>query len=317
LYLAEVEYRIEKLSAQNIHHLVPLYQAAFDQSVSLQFLLKKYNTRPFGVEFIGFIAFASNGIAAAYYGVIPCFFKLDGKTVLAAQSADTMTHPDHRKQGLFQRLAAKTYDLAREQNIQFIFGFPNQNSLPGFIKLNWQFLPDQLQVFTLRATGFAYARLLKKLPLLSAFYEIIVSQLLGEKQIDQSFFENKNEDGVSHDNTFIAYKTYNTTHVAAINTVKVWVKADGKLKVGAIHGLHKTSAEDFLRRLKKLATKLGCRDVIFMTSKNSSLYQILINAVTPKDAFSIGFLPLQAGSFSFENVLFEYCDVDISKSRIA
>ncbi len=296
---------------QNIHHLVPLYRAAFHLRVTIPFLLKKYDTRSLGVEFIGFIAFTSTGMAVGYYGVIPCFFQLKGNSIVAAQSADTMTHPEHRKKGLFQQLAKQTYDLAREQNIRFIFGFPNQNSLPGFIKLKWQFLPDQFQVFTIRAGGFAYARLLKKSALLSLFYNILLDRILGDEASGESFFEEKTEDGVRHDHKFLAYKTYNVTHFVNINKVKLWIKADGKLKVGAVQELSKNNAIDFFHHLTKLASWLGCSEVIFMTSKHSLLYQMLQDTLTPKNAFPIGFLPLQDELLSFENTMFEYCDVDI------
>ena len=296
---------------QNIHHLVPLYRAAFHLRVTIPFLLKKYDTRSLGVEFIGFIAFTSTGMAVGYYGVIPCFFQLKGNSIVAAQSADTMTHPEHRKKGLFQQLAKQTYDLAREQNIQFIFGFPNHNSLPGFIKLKWQFLPDQFQMFTIRTGGFAYARLLKKSSILSLCYNILLNYFLGYEASGESFFEEKTSDGIRHDDRFLAYKTYNVTHFVNINKVKLWIKADGKLKVGAVQGLHKSNAADFLYYLKRLASRLGCSEVIFMTSKHSSLYEILLETLTPKDAFPIGFLSLQNSGHSFKNIEFEYCDVDI------
>jgi hypothetical protein len=306
-----VEYRIEKLSEQNIQHLVPLYRAAFHQSVLPSYLLKKYNTRSLGVEFIGFIAFTPKAVAAAYYGVIPCLFQLKGKTVVAAQSADTMTHPEHRQKGLFQLLAQQTYDLAREQNIQFIFGFPNQHSLPGLVKLKWQFLADQLQMFKISVGGLAYARILKKSDLMSLLYNTLLSRFLGNERPAESFFEKRTADGVRHDRTFFAYKTYNATHIVKISNAKIWIKADGKLKVGAVQGLYKNNAVDFLRRIKKLASRLGCSELIFMTCKHSALYQVLSETLTPKDAFPIGFLPLQEEPLVVEHISFEYCDVDI------
>ena len=51
-------------------------------------------------------------------------------------------HPDlkHRKKGLFIRLVKKTHQLAKDEGIRVIFGFPNKNSYPGFKnKLNWIF----------------------------------------------------------------------------------------------------------------------------------------------------------------------------------
>lgn len=305
-----MDYRIEKLSAETIRHLVPLYKAAFHQKVSYKFLLKKYDTRSVGPEFIGFIAYTSEGLAVAFYGVIPCFFQLNGKKVIAAQSADTMTHPQHRKKGLFQNLALKTYALAAEQRIQLVFGFPNQDSYPGFMKLKWQFLPDQLQVFTIKAANFSYSRLLYRTPGLFSIYNMLLNGLLSVEHPDASFFGEKISDGVIRDDTFCLYKKYNATHLITIDKVKAWIKVDGKLKIGAVQGLNENNAAGFIQRLTSIASRLGCRDVIFMTSKYSLLYEVLKKTLTPRDAFPIGFLPLQSEKVSMADASFEYCDAD-------
>lgn len=305
-----MDYRIEKLSAENIRHLIPLYKTVFHETVSQKFLLKKYDTRSIGPEFVGFIAYTPHGKAVAYYGVIPCFFQLNGKKVIAAQSADTMTHPDHRKKGLFQNLALKTYALAAEHDIKFVFGFPNQDSYPGFIKLNWQFLPDQLQVFTIKAGSFSYSRLLYRVPGLFFLYNILLNGLWGVEQSDSSFFRDNTSDGLIHDDKFCLYKKYNTTHIITIDNVKAWIKIDGKLKVGAVQGLSENNASEFLKRLTATASRLGCGELIFMTSKYSSLYDILKKTLSPEDALPIGYLPLQSEKVSLEDASFEYCDAD-------
>ena len=305
-----MDYRIEKLSAENIHHLIPLYKAVFREKVSHKFLLKKYDTQSVGPEFVGFIAHTPNGTAVAYYGVIPCFFQLNGKKVIAAQSADTMTHPDHRKKGLFQKLALKTYALAAEQGIKFVFGFPNQDSYPGFIKLNWQSLPDQLQAFTIKAANFNYSRPIYRIPGLFFLYTILLNGIFGAERPDHSFFRENISDEIIRDDTFCLYKKYSTTHIITINKVKAWIKVDGKLKVGAVHGLNESNAERFLQRLTAVASRLGCGEVIFMTSKYSTLYEILKKDLTPKDAFPIGYLPLLAEKVSMADPSFEYCDAD-------
>ena len=305
-----MDYRIEKLSAENIRDLIPLYKLVFHETVSHEFLLKKYDTRAIGPDFIGFIAYTPNGMAAAYYGVIACFFQLNGKKVIAAQSADTMTHPDHRKKGLFQNLALKTYALARDQGIKFVFGFPNQDSFPGFMKLNWQFQPDMLQVFTINAANFSYSRFLYRIPGLYSLYNNILKGFFGIERPDSTFFIEKISDGMIHDDTFCLYKKYNTTHIITIDKVKAWVKIDGKLKVGAVQGLNENNAPRFIKRLTTIASRLGCGEVIFMTSKYSSLYEILKKTLIPKDAFPIGFLPLQSEKVSMTGASFEYCDAD-------
>ena len=306
-----MDYQIERLSAQNIQHLVSLYHKVFHQVTSKSFLLRKYDTKAVGIDYVGFIAFAPSGIAAAYYGVIPCYFQINGETVVAAQSADTMTHPDFRKEGLFKLLAKKTYDLARKLNIQFIFGFPNQDSYHGFVKLGWKFVPDQLQVFSMKTGSMPYARMLKHIPFLSDLYNSILVSVLGQDRVFPSFFDDQATTGVKHDHTFCAYKTYYRTYIVNIEGASAWIRIDGALKVGAVKGLNKSNCQYFLARLKSQASRWGCSEVIFITSKYSALHDVIIETLTPRDAFPIGYLPLQDDHPSLERASFEYCDIDI------
>ncbi len=305
-----MDYRIEQLSPENIHHLVPLYKAAFKQSMSLPHLIKKYDTISFGASFIGFIAFTPQSMAAAYYGVIPCHCWVEGKTILAAQSADTMTHPHHRRKGLFEKLAKKTYMLATAQQVRLIFGFPNQKSFPGLVKLNWVFTSEPLQVFVLKTGGIPYAKILTRSPMLRRLYHASINSLIGDGMIKESFFEKPPDNSVKHDELFIKYKQYNASYVVTLDRVAAWIRVDGILKVGAVSGLHQENASQFLSRLRTLAAKAGCSEIMFMTSINSSLYQILKDSCSPSYTFPIGFLPLSNDKIHIDKICFEYCDVD-------
>ena len=75
---------------------------------------------------------------AAIYTALPVIFKINDVLLPALQSIDTMTDLDHRGKGLFPKLAAKLYSDAAENNFSLVYGFPNENSAPGFFKkLQW------------------------------------------------------------------------------------------------------------------------------------------------------------------------------------
>lgn len=77
------------------------------------------------------------------YALWPVALRVGGEVVLGAQSLDTMTHPEFRGQGMFPRLAAACYEMAAEQGIRVLYGFPNANSYSGFVrKLNWDHTGD-------------------------------------------------------------------------------------------------------------------------------------------------------------------------------
>lgn len=308
--LSTSQYNFERLSQANIHHLVGLYRDVFHKKITLEFILRKYDTQAFGVACIGYIAFSTDGQPAAFYGVLPCIVQLDGQRVLAAQSADTMTHPAHQKKGLFLLLAQKTYDLARKENIRFIFGFPNQNSYNGFVKLGWQFMPGQLQRFTVGGSFFPYAKLLYRSRLLSKVHYAIARTLLSTEGVMKLGDEQDN--GILRDKKFVEYKRYSKTLFSGISgSSYAWLKADGTLKVGLISPQKDLSARTLISQLKRIAFFLGCGEVIFITNKNSTLYNLLLRLRKPVDALPVGFYNLSSEEIDFSKLTFEYCDIDI------
>lgn len=63
---------------------------------------------------------------------------LNGREIVAGQSCDTMVRSDHRGKNWFTKLATTNYETAKEDGSRCVFGFPNRNSYPGFMKhLSW------------------------------------------------------------------------------------------------------------------------------------------------------------------------------------
>jgi GNAT superfamily N-acetyltransferase len=68
---------------------------------------------------------------------------IGGQAVSGAQSLDTMTHPLYRGRGMFVTLAQACMELARERGVEVLYGFPNDQSFPGFVrKLEWDHIGD-------------------------------------------------------------------------------------------------------------------------------------------------------------------------------
>jgi hypothetical protein len=62
----------------------------------------------------------------------------DGSLIRAVRPVDTATHPDYQRRGVFSSLTRRaTADLGAG-DAAFIFNTPNQNSLPGYIKMGWE-----------------------------------------------------------------------------------------------------------------------------------------------------------------------------------
>ncbi|UCF08688.1 MAG: GNAT family N-acetyltransferase [Thermoplasmata archaeon] len=80
-----------------------------------------------------------NGKFAGHYTIIPARMKIGDEIILGSQSVATATHPDYRRQGIFERLANKTYANAAKLGINVTYGFAKVGpSYHGFVKkLDW------------------------------------------------------------------------------------------------------------------------------------------------------------------------------------
>ena len=75
---------------------------------------------------------------AGHYAVSSVRLRVAGTNVLTALSGTTMTDPEFRGQGLFPMLADATYEMMRQNEMPFVWGFPNSQSHGGFVKnLAW------------------------------------------------------------------------------------------------------------------------------------------------------------------------------------
>ncbi|WP_367362920.1 GNAT family N-acetyltransferase [Mesotoga sp.] len=63
-----------------------------------------------------------------------------GQVLKAYQPVDTVVHPDYQGQGLFTKLTVKALKQATEIGTDLLFNFPNQNSMPGYLKLGWNYV---------------------------------------------------------------------------------------------------------------------------------------------------------------------------------
>jgi GNAT superfamily N-acetyltransferase len=142
------DYDVKRITSSSVSDLVWLLQESYpNENYQLAQRLAKFDTGYLGVRDVGYIAY-HKGIPAAFYGLFPCKMRWRDTTFLAAQSGDTVTHPTHRRKGLFYDLAKRTYGLAATLGIYMVFGLPNiHNSYPGLLKLEWQDLfPMQVYV---------------------------------------------------------------------------------------------------------------------------------------------------------------------------
>jgi hypothetical protein len=96
----------------------------------------KHWSNPFGKS-IALVAASREGQIVGLRTFMRWQFQSGSKTLKAVRAVDTVTHPDFRRYGVFSSLTTKAIERTRESNVDLIFNTPNDDVLPGYLKLGW------------------------------------------------------------------------------------------------------------------------------------------------------------------------------------
>lgn len=277
-----MKYCFEKLSIDNIKDLVPLYENAFGKPTTVKALIAKFDTGFTGHAFVGFTAYdKETNEAAAFYGVFPCFCIFQNEKLLVAQSGNTMTHSNHRGQGLFTQLALETYNYCKEIGIHLVFGFPNNNSYPGFVKnLDWIHF-DDIEAYCVRVRTISFYRLNKWFKMSEkSFYErgdSILSNFVKGKPFQSSCFT-ENTPVIDRSTAFFNYKTYEKNYLIQLSGLNLWVNFNTDfLVIGDIELATEQEWNNAIRELKKIAAKMFIPHLRFQGSTETRLARYFAN----------------------------------------
>ena len=307
------DYSLEQLSADNLHDLYRLFKSVYGKKQHPGFFHRKYDTAYTGHSYIGYFAYSRDRTPIAFYGVIPCFLRGGGKRILAAQSTDTMTHPDYRLKGVFMKLAERCFQLCQDHGILLLFGFPNQNSYHGFLKLGWT-MTGTMDFFSLQVVKVSWKNLSSKFSLTRIAYKwyckrvlnkyILPERGIGNRLIKEGFT------GIDRDESYLRYKTYSETLVLGISQSKVWVEIKYGLAIGDIELGTNEDFDAVIQLLLQLCRKLGLKEINFHTSPGTLLHRLFTNHYSSKPSFPIILLGLDP-DYSLDNIKFTLADIDI------
>ena len=304
--IKDKEYSVAMLSKDNLDDLALLYREVYDVARPKGYFFKKYDTAYTGVENVGFIAYDKENRPVAYYGVIPCFIQSGNEIILAAQSADTMTHPEHRNKGMFVRLSMMTFDLCRQIGIRLIFGFPNQNSYPAMIKhLGWT-ETEKMSRFTI-PTGTIWNRVFFKFSKKNND-KVLHKLVLSEPAMKNSAIE-EGYTGVYRNEAYMRYKTYTNTYVINMNSASLWIKVGDELTIGDII-LKENNRKYFFEEIKALAKKLKLTKISLHVSGGCDLYDLFASNYKPIQSFPVLFKDFGSG-LQLNKIKFAFADIDI------
>lgn len=306
-----MDYYFEEVSFKNLKDIKYLISAVYNREEDIEIIKKKYDTTNFGEFTIGYIAYSvKNDEPSGYYGVFPTRFDFKGKSILAAQSGDTMTHPNHRRKGLFTKLANKTYKLAQEKKVEFIFGFPVEASYWGFVnKLNWKHRHDiqKFDFYVMTVPLSVLQRINKK------SYLLFIRGLLKKNLVKKKYpFMNKNNSlpKVERSNYFYDYKEKPQNFNVLFFGVRVWFQIKGETMIIAdVEYKKRQNIKKIIFKLRILAFLIGVLRISFHVTKNNLIYEELDKYYNPKKGLAIGYLNFKS-NIPLDEMCFTYSDFD-------
>lgn len=308
------EYKVVRLNKENISDLTRLHTEVYKVLPPQGYFSKKYDTAYTGIEYTGFLAYNLHNLPVAYYGVIPCFLQYDNKVFLAAQSADTMTHPQHRFKGMFVELSIITFDLCRELGIRLIFGFPNQQSYHGAInKLGWQ-MTETMDGFIIPAGGIPFATFANRFGFLKKPYRKYVKYILGKYRTPSKGVTNSvvrdGYGGLLRNDQYLQYKSYSPASVIEVAGAKAWIRVKQSLLIGDMESVNEDNFGKAVARIRSIAVKLGLKQVQFHCSPGTKLHSLFGSQFKPIPSYPVLFQDF-GSPVSPQKIKFTLADIDI------
>lgn len=141
--MSEKRWTIREYSPGDETKIAGLFERVFHKPMgateSLRHWHWEYEENPVGPRTAKLVW--DGGRLVGHYAVSPRRLWVEGAQRLAALSLDTMTDPDYGREGIFSASAEACYAAMSERGFEFVYGFPNANSVGGIKRrLRWTML---------------------------------------------------------------------------------------------------------------------------------------------------------------------------------
>lgn len=98
----------------------------------------KHDTNRFGPSPTWVATDGPDGPVIAVRAFMRWEFERGGRVLRAVRAVDTATDPDHQGKGLFTALTLHGLEAVRAEGVDFVFNTPNDQSRPGYLKMDWR-----------------------------------------------------------------------------------------------------------------------------------------------------------------------------------
>jgi hypothetical protein len=135
-----IEFKPITYSEDELEQIVNLLKAGLNLDFSLEFFKWKHLENPFGKSF-GLIATYEGRIIGLRMFMFWQFINKKQEKKTAIRPVDTVVDKKFRGRGLFKKLTLDGIEMCQGK-FDLIFNTPNQNSLPGYLKMGWNSLDN-------------------------------------------------------------------------------------------------------------------------------------------------------------------------------
>jgi len=301
----------ERLSSQNFDKFYKLFCDIFGNQHSYEAMQKKYDTAYLGihVDKISFLALNKNGDAISHSGVIPSLFKVNNKTYLGGQMGDHMTLPTYRGQKILKRLNDKAEDYCKENNISFLFSFL-QNSNRYYLKkyANWE-LYFATKVFMINIPTIPVSNIINRINKFQNLYQNYSNRIF--KKYSPSIIQRNNWNGVERNENYFKYKCGSENKILKLPSGAIWFKIKGNFILGDFELDKDGDFNTLMVEIKSLATSLGCKKILFITSPNTPQFLMMSTLYDSIEGSTLGGKLLDNRiDIDFNELQFTYVDFD-------
>ena len=136
-----MQFRVFDPSA-DLSEVLSLFRQGLSRTGNQEWFNWKHRENPFGPS-PGFLAEQDGKIVAARFFLRWRFRNAQG-TTNAIRPVDTVVHPSARRQGIFSRLTLYGLEQLSATAPLPVFNTPNNNSLPGYLKMGWEVYGEPL-----------------------------------------------------------------------------------------------------------------------------------------------------------------------------
>lgn len=134
-------YTIRSYVDQDQDQVLEIMRRSLGETATLQkspaFWHWKHFSNPFGPSYVR-VACGEDGQVVGMRAFMRWEFKTGDRLLKAVRAVDTATHPGYRRIGIFSNLTQEVIGDVQSAGVDVIFNTPNQDVLPGYLKLGWR-----------------------------------------------------------------------------------------------------------------------------------------------------------------------------------